>query len=190
MAYILKNTSGLINTRITDTGREKMSQGNFKISYFQIGDSEVSYNVISNFNQSNTVILEPSFNSANSAPVPSANVQNIKYPYYVDGATGSTYGIPFMDSVVSDVFNVAPMRGFFSADTSSLPTNWYARTGSEYVKTPNYEVDISTLSFNQNTMTVSQSICNTATTLTFSAGDFVTIYYKTDTSCNLTYTTS
>jgi hypothetical protein len=190
MAYILKNTSGLINTRITDTGREKMSQGNFKISYFQIGDSEVSYNVISNFNQSNTVILEPSFNSANSAPVPSANVQNIKYPYYVDGSTGSTYGIPFMDSVVSDVFNVAPMRGFFSANTSSLPTNWYARTGSEYVKTPNYEVDITTLDFNQNTITVSQSICNTATTLTFSAGDFVTIYYQTDTSCNCTYTPS
>ena len=190
MAYILKNTSGLINTRITDTGREKMSQGNFKISYFQIGDSEVSYNVISNFNQSNTVILEPSFNSANSAPVPSANVQNIKYPYYVDGASGSTYGIPFMDSVVSDVFNVAPMRGFFSANTSSLPTNWYVRTGSEYVKTPNYVIDISTLNFNQNTINVTENVCNTATTYTFSAGDFITIYYQTDTSCNCTYTPS
>ena len=190
MAYILKNTSGLINTRITDTGREKMSQGNFKISYFQIGDSEVSYNVISNFNQSNTVILEPSFNSANSAPVPSANVQNIKYPYYVDGSTGSTYGIPFMDSVVSDVFNVAPMRGFFSANTSSLPTNWYVRTGSEYVKTPNYVIDISTLNFNQNTINVTENVCNTATTYTFSAGDFITIYYQTDTSCNCTYTPS
>jgi len=175
MAYILKNTSGLINTRITDTGREKMSQGNFKISYFQVGDSEVSYNAITNFNQTNTVILEPSFNSANSAPVPSANVQNIKYPYYVDGSSGSTYGIPFMDSVVSDVFNVAPMRGFFSADTTTLPTNWYARTGSEYVKTPNYEVDISTLSFNQNTITVTENVCNTASTYTFSAGDFITI---------------
>jgi hypothetical protein len=188
MAYILKNTSGLINTRITDTGREKMSQGNFNIKYFQIGDSEVSYNVITNFDQTNTVILEPSFNSANSAPVPSANVQNIKYPYYVDGNQGSTYGIPFMDSVVSDVYNVAPMRGFFSADTSTLPTNWYVRTGSEYVKTPNYTVDISTLNFNQNTITVTENTCNTATTLTFSAGDFVTIYYQTDTSCNCTYT--
>jgi hypothetical protein len=152
MAYILKNTSGLINTRITDTGREKMSQGSFNISYFQIGDSEISYNVISNFDQTNTVILEPSFNSANSAPVPSANVQNIKYPYYVDGNAGSTYGIPFMDSVVSNVYNVAPMRGFFSANTSTLPTNWYARTGSEYVKTPNFEVEINSLSYNQNTI--------------------------------------
>ena len=190
MAYILKNTSGLINTRITDTGREKMSQGSFNISYFQIGDSEISYNVISNFDQTNTVILEPSFNSANSAPVPSANVQNIKYPYYVDGNAGSTYGIPFMDSVVSNVYNVAPMRGFFSANTSTLPTNWYARTGGEYVKTPNFEVEINSLSYNQNTITVTQNTCNTASTYSFSAGDFITIYYQTDTTCSCTYTPS
>ena len=43
MAYIIKNTSGLVNTRVTDTGRKKLSQGNFNISYFQIGDSEISY---------------------------------------------------------------------------------------------------------------------------------------------------
>jgi len=63
MSYILKNTSGLVNTRITDTGRLKLSQGNFNISYFQIGDSEVSYNELPNtYNQSNSVVLEPSFN--------------------------------------------------------------------------------------------------------------------------------
>jgi hypothetical protein len=63
MAYILKNTSGLINTRITDIGREKMSQGNFNIRYFQVGDSEISYNAITGYNQTNTVVLEPAFNS-------------------------------------------------------------------------------------------------------------------------------
>jgi len=51
MAYIKKNTSGLINTRITDIGRQKLSQGNFKISYFQIGDSEVVYNKVPGYNQ-------------------------------------------------------------------------------------------------------------------------------------------
>ena len=35
MGYIIKNTSGLINTRLTDTGRQKLSQGNFNISYFK-----------------------------------------------------------------------------------------------------------------------------------------------------------
>ena len=43
MGYIIKNTSGLINTQITDTGRKYLSQGNFNIAYFQVGDSEVCY---------------------------------------------------------------------------------------------------------------------------------------------------
>ena len=43
MSYIIKNTSGLVNTRVTDTGRQKMSEGNFRVAYFQIGDSEVYY---------------------------------------------------------------------------------------------------------------------------------------------------
>jgi len=44
MGYILKNTQGLLSTRLTDTARLKLSQGSFNISYFQVGDSEVSYN--------------------------------------------------------------------------------------------------------------------------------------------------
>ena len=46
MAYIIKNTSGLINTRLTDVGRRNLSQGTFNISYFQIGDTiEYGYTV-------------------------------------------------------------------------------------------------------------------------------------------------
>lgn len=63
MSYILKNTSGLISTKLTDTGRIKLSEGNFNISYFQIGDSEVSYDVIPSFPHANSYILEPAFNS-------------------------------------------------------------------------------------------------------------------------------
>ena len=44
MAYIIKNTSGLVNTRVTDTGRQRLSEGRFNIVYFAVGDSEVSYN--------------------------------------------------------------------------------------------------------------------------------------------------
>ena len=60
MAYILKNTSGLISTRITDTGRKKLSEGNFNITYFQVGDSEVSYNTLPlTYNQYDSFVLEP-----------------------------------------------------------------------------------------------------------------------------------
>jgi hypothetical protein len=37
MGYILKNTSALINTKITDAARLKLSKGDFNIKYFQIG---------------------------------------------------------------------------------------------------------------------------------------------------------
>ena len=76
MGYIIKNTSGLVNTRVTDTGRQRLSEGNFRISYFALGDSEVSYNELPNtYNQTNTVILEPEFNAQNSSGVPESNRQ-------------------------------------------------------------------------------------------------------------------
>ena len=56
MSYIIKNTAGLISTRLTDVGRRNISQGNFNISYFQIGDSEVSYSAVTNYNQVNNNI--------------------------------------------------------------------------------------------------------------------------------------
>ena len=82
MAYIIKNTAGLINTRLTDVGRRNLSQGTFNISYFQIGDSEVSYTAVPNYNQTNNNILMPAFNAQNDTGSPQSNKQNIKYPYY------------------------------------------------------------------------------------------------------------
>jgi hypothetical protein len=57
MGYIIKNTSGLVNTRVTDTGRQRLSEGNFKISYFAslviVRFHIMNYS--STYNQSNTV---------------------------------------------------------------------------------------------------------------------------------------
>ena len=47
MGYIIKDTSALLTTKITDAARKKMSEGTFNITYFQVGDSEVCYNCIS-----------------------------------------------------------------------------------------------------------------------------------------------
>jgi hypothetical protein len=114
MAYIIKNTSGLINTRLTDVGRRNISQGNFNVSYFQIGDSEVSYSAVSTtYNNTRNNILMPAFNAQNDTGSPQSNKQNIKYPYYVSGNQGNTYGIPFMDSAVQSVYNSAGEKGFF-----------------------------------------------------------------------------
>jgi hypothetical protein len=65
MAYILKDTSALINTQITDVGRKRLSQGNFNISYFQLGDSEVCYDCVGG-NLTTLNILAPEYNAQNN----------------------------------------------------------------------------------------------------------------------------
>ncbi len=156
----MKNTSGLINTRLTDTGRLKLSQGNFKISYFQVGDSEVSYNTLPDtYNQFTTNILEPNFNSQNSAGEPQSNKQNVKYPYYVDGNAGNTYGIPYMASAPSPIYNRAAMRGFFTGDTTATTITWSALTNSNYAINSNYIIEMSGLT-GGTTIKVIYSGCN------------------------------
>ena len=178
MGYILKNTAGLINTRITDTGRQKISQGNFNISYFQIGDSEVSYSAIPQtiYNQYNSRVLEPSFNAQNSAGAPHSNKENIKYPYYVDGNNGNTYGIPFMQSIVSPVYNTASPRGFFLGTTLGSNIEWSAITTGDYALTSNYVIQMSGLN-GSNLIVVSAITCNNDFVRNYQIGDFITIIY-------------
>ena len=185
MGYIIKNTSGLINTRLTDTGRLKLSQGSFNIAYFQIGDSEVSYNTLPSqtYSQFNTFILEPSFNAQNSAGAPQSNKENIKYPLYVDGSTGNTYGIPFLDSTISPIYNRAAMRGFFTGDTTATTITWSALTNSDYVINSNYTIKMNTLTGGTQ-MTLTYDACDSNVVRGFAIGDIITIYYDGNGSYN------
>ena len=177
MGYIIKNTSGLVNTRITDTGRQKLSQGRFNVAYFQVGDSEVSYDKLPiTYNQSNSFVLEPEFNGQNTAGVPQSNKQYVKYPYLVDSNETNTYGIPFMDSSVESVYNRAAMRGFFSGNTLSNPIDWKVMVGDYYVVTANYVTQMSGLD-GTNKLTIIQSDCNGQNTRKPSVGDIITIFY-------------
>lgn len=178
MAYIIKNTAGLINTRLTDVGRRNLSQGNFNISYFQIGDSEVSYTAVPNYNQTNNNILMPAFNAQNDTGSPQSNKQNIKYPYYVEGSRGNTYGIPFMDSNFQTVYNSAGVKGFFTTGVTEI------QTSSAYTITSNYWVDMSTLS-GQTSVEIEfdSNVCDTTTTGTPQINDFVTIVLDGNGGC-------
>jgi hypothetical protein len=178
MAYIIKNTAGLINTRLTDVGRRNISQGNFNINYFQIGDSEVNYTAVPNYNQTNNNILMPAFNAQNDTGSPQSNKQNIKYPYYVEGSQGNTYGIPFMDNQIQEVYNSAGPKGFFTTGTTLI------ETGSGYTVTPNYWVDMSTVT-GQTSIEIEfdENICNQATTGTPNIGDLVTMVFDGNGGC-------
>jgi len=179
MAYIIKNTSGLINTRVTDVGRRNISQGNFNVSYFQIGDSEVSYNSAANYNQVNNNILMPAFNAQNDTGSPQSNKQNIKYPYYLQGSAGNTYGIPYMDSSIQEVYNSAGVKGFFGEGGEK--GSWSAQTSSAYTITSNYWVDISTLD-GTNIIDVDYDLCS-STSGTPSINDFITIFLDGNGGC-------
>jgi len=185
MSYIIKNTAGLINTRLTDVGRRYLSQGNFDIAYFQIGDSEVSYTAMKSaspsYNQTNNNILMPAFNAQNDTGSPQSNKQNVKYPYYVQGNAGGTYGIPYMDSIVQPIYNSAGNKGFFM--TGGTPGNWDVQTSSAYTITSNYQVDMTTLvGQSAITITLDTLICS-PTTGTPSIGDIVTIIYDGNGGC-------
>ena len=181
MSYIIKNTAGLINTRLTDVGRRYLSQGNFNIAYFQIGDSEVSYTAVPNYNQTNNNILMPAFNAQNDTGSPQNNKQNIKYPYFVQGSAGNTYGIPYMDSDFQSVYNSAGVKGFFV--TGGTQGNWDVQTSSAYTITSNYQVDMQTLTGQtQIDINLDPIICS-PTTGTPAINDFVTIIYDGNGGC-------
>jgi hypothetical protein len=119
MGVILKNTQGLVSTKLTDVGRRKISQGDFNISYFQIGDSEINYTAVTDYNFANSMVLDPPFNAHNNAGVPQSTKNNVKYPMYLIGSSGVTYGIPYQASAVDEVFNNTTPAGFFNRDNGA-----------------------------------------------------------------------
>jgi len=168
MSYILKNTSGLINTRLTDVGRKAISKGQFNISYFQVGDSEVDYSA-SNPTQNN--ILMPSFCAHNDSSNLNINKQNVKYPYFLAGTTGTTYGIPFNESVVEEFYNLATYKGFFASGA----TIYSAQTNSAYTVSSNYVASMPTIT-GQTSLFLSANSCSVTAGVP-KVGDFITIIF-------------
>lgn len=188
MGYILKDTTGLINSKLTDVGRQKLSQGLFDIRYFQVGDSEVNYDVTYSptvgtqiANIQDGWVLEPEFNSQNATGIPESNKQYVKYPYYVEGTSGSTYGLPIPQPLIEPVYNTAAPLGFFSADTSGVYT---AFTSSAYTVTSNYYVDGLTGLTGSSCVQLLDNFCS-PTTGTPQVGDFMTIFVDQTNSCGV-----
>jgi len=186
MSYIIKNTSGLINTRLTDVGRRRLSEGNFNISYFQIGDSEISYTAVPNYIQTNNNILMPCFNAQNDTGTPQSNKQHVKYPYYLDGSEGNTYGIPYENSDIQEVFNTATERGFFN---TGVTTAYVVENTSAYTVNSNFITELKDLTGNTQILIEPDTLNNcSATTGTPKINDFVTIYFDATGSCQDIYT--
>lgn len=182
MAYIIKDTSALLNTQITDLGRQRLSQGNFNISYFQLGDSEVCYNCISGANLTTLQVFVPEYNAANNVGAPQSNRLGIKYPIFLSSSTGdtNTFGIPFQDSINVDIFNTPQPRGFFTGGSG----NYSAFTSSALTITANYEFNLSGISAS-TIFEVSSGSCDPSVTGTPAEGQFVVLYFDNTSNCGI-----
>jgi len=175
MAYIIKNTAGLINTILTDAARKKISQGKFDIAYFQVGDSEVCYDCINNIDPTSLNVLIPQFNAQNTTQIPEKNRMHVKYPLFVDSTSGSTYGIPVEASYYDNIYNTAQPRGFFTGNTN----NYSAFTTSAITLNPNFIVPNSAFT-SGNTIVVERSNIDPSITGNVTSGMVMTVFTTTN----------
>lgn len=76
MAFLDKNIIECISAKVTDLGRKRISEGNFNIQYFKVGDSEYDYN----FSELDNFILHPTELDV-----------DLKYPMLMDTTTKLDY---------------------------------------------------------------------------------------------------
>ncbi len=175
MGYIIKDTAALLTTKVTDAARKKMSEGTFNITYFQVGDSEVCYDCISDEDLTTGMVLDSEYNAQNLSPIPEKNKGNIKYPLRVTSTNTNSYGIPVKASYIDNIFNTAGPRGLFKTGATN---NVYdvVRTGTAYTVNPNYIFNTTNITSGK-TISLTADVVDSNTTGTTSPGDFAVFYF-------------
>jgi hypothetical protein len=110
MSFLQENNSENLAARITNKGRKKIAQGNFSITYFQVGDSEYDYG----FSE-----FDGDVNLAQKVLMPLDKDSQVKYPYKVSSSTltGTTYGVPIQASMTTTIRNEVEAAGYVSEYT-------------------------------------------------------------------------
>lgn len=107
MSFLNENSAEFLSARITKKGRNAIAKGNFKISFFQVGDSEFDYSTP--FNSLNGSLTNPNQKVFSTLDKESG----VKYPYKLDTeATSTTYGNPIQNSYTETLRNVMGPAGF------------------------------------------------------------------------------
>lgn len=115
MSYLKILQSAFLDAKLTKIGRQKIANGNFNISYFQIGDSEFDYTnpfyQLSGNTQPSQKIISPMNNN-----------DVIKYPYLLHeiitgSTTGITIGTPIINSYSDTIINPIGASGMVSGTT-------------------------------------------------------------------------
>jgi hypothetical protein len=120
MSFILKNNPTIINIKLTNIGRQLLSQGKLSITKWAIGDSEIDYSFYKkiNFNPYMANILRPLDQNSNFTS------------FILQNSTDNTTNFTTLPTIVSNtntITNTATVRGFFNV----------ASSGSTLLTTPN-----------------------------------------------------
>jgi hypothetical protein len=105
MSFLNSNNAEFLSAKITQKGRNAIAKGNFKIEYFQIGDSEFDYT--SPFTGLTGLTNQKVFS-------PLDKESGVKYPYLMSSG-GTSYGTPFQNSTIESLRNVMGPAGFVSS---------------------------------------------------------------------------
>lgn len=111
MSFLNNNNSEFLSARITKKGRKSISEGDFVIKYFQIGDSEFDYN-FNNMTGNNNAMTSNYRAPYQRVFSPSDGDTQVKYPFILSDANGQTYGDPVRNSTFETVRNEMGPAGF------------------------------------------------------------------------------
>lgn len=124
MSFLDKNNSEYLSARLTQKGRNAIAKGDFKISYFTVGDSEYVYSGFTG--------------SLQSVFTPLDKDSNIKYPLsYESGSL--PYGVPITGSTYEVISNQMGEAGFISGSviqSLSVTGNITSLTGTNTLTLP------------------------------------------------------
>ena len=108
MSFLDKNSSEYLSARLTQKGRNSIANGDFKISYFSVGDSEYVYD---NFSGSVQNVLSPLDKDG-----------GLKYPLLYESGSSILYGVPVTGATSETISNQMGSSGIFSGLTINTGT--------------------------------------------------------------------
>lgn len=110
MSFLNGNNSEYLSARLTQSGRRAIANGDFKISYFSIGDSEFVYTAP--FSGITGNVITGTTHQGVFAPLDKDS--QIKYPFLFDSTNTTQYGIPVTGSTIETIRNLMGPAGFVS----------------------------------------------------------------------------
>lgn len=118
MSYIINNTSAFVNIKLTETGRQKLAQGQLNFTSFGIGDSEINYNREA-IHDLSTSAIDVSLSGSSRVLRPVDRQPDIKS--YITSNSNNNNNLNLLNpgqisTIKAIVNNEATDRGFFSGD--------------------------------------------------------------------------